>query len=146
MRHVLNVSRLRKPHTLTPPNTITLLLPALTFRPFLLHPSIKPSTITLRSYSDSPHKNQVICIQEVRQSPLSSLFLKSHSPPPHPHFHLLHHFVHIYTLKSQGDIIHTCLTPLLILKHSLSPPFSLTQAILLTYILLIPINSSPPTS
>ena len=34
-------------------------------------------------------------------------------------------------------MIHPCLTPLSILKHSLSPPFTLTQAKLITYILLI---------
>ena len=40
------------------PNTITLLLPASTFRPFLLHTSTKSPTITLRFCSESPHKTK----------------------------------------------------------------------------------------
>ena len=52
----------------------------------------------------------------------------------------------IYVLKSQGDMIQTCLTPLAILKHSLPHYFTLKQARLLTYILLIPFNILPPTS
>ena len=52
----------------------------------------------------------------------------------------------IYTLNSQGDMIHPCLTPLSILNHSLSPPFTLTQAELSTYILLIPFKTLLPTS
>ena len=52
----------------------------------------------------------------------------------------------IYTLKSQGDMMQPCLTPLSILNCSLSLHFTLTQAKLSTYILLIPPNSLPPTS
>ena len=46
----------------------------------------------------------------------------------------------MYTLKGQGDMIQPCLTPLLILKHSLSSHFTITQAKLLTFILLIPFH------
>ena len=106
----------------------TILLACLTFITFLLH-----------SASSVHDLNQVICIQEARQSPFSSLLLKSHSPPSHPHSLFLHR-------SSQGDMIHPCLTPLLILKHSLSPPFTLTQARLLKYIISIPFNSLPPIS
>ena len=52
----------------------------------------------------------------------------------------------IYTLKSQVDIIHPCLTPLSILNQSFSLPFTLTQAKLSTYILLIQLNNLTPTS
>ena len=43
----------------------------------------------------------------------------------------------LYTLKSHRDMIQDDLTPLSILKQSLSPPFILTQARLLTFILFI---------
>ena len=43
-------------------------------------------------------------------------------------------------------MIHPCHTPLSILKHSLSLPFTLTQTRLLAYILLIPFSSLPSTS
>ena len=52
----------------------------------------------------------------------------------------------IYTLKSQEDTIQPCLIPSSILKYSLSQPFTLRQARLLTYTLLMPFNSLPPTS
>ena len=48
----------------------------------------------------------------------------------------LHPYIH---LKDKGDIIHLCHTPL-------SLPLTLTQSRQLTHILLIPLNSLPPTS
>ena len=54
--------------------------------------------------------------------------------PSHPHFLLFHHCIHVY-FKSQRGLMQPYLTPLSIRNHSLTPPFTLTQAKLSTYIL-----------
>ena len=102
----------------TPPfNTITLLLPALTFRPLLLHPSTSCPTITHRSSSNLPHRAKAFanCKEEA-----------THSSLPIPIFTSFNN-ASKFTMKSQGDMIHLYLTPLSILNCSLSPPFTLTM-------------------
>ena len=42
------------------------------FHLFSYTPQQKRTTITFRSSSDSPHTTKVICIQEAKQSPLST--------------------------------------------------------------------------
>ena len=118
-------TRISHPNPFSPPNTITLLLSALISKPLFLHTSTKRPTITFRPSSNST-QNQIIYILETKQSPLSSLLQKPNSHPPHPHFTS---FItaSIYTLKSQEDMMHPCLTPLSILKQSLFPPFTLTK-------------------
>ena len=80
---------------------------------------IKLPTIALSPSSDSPHKTKLSAYK--RPGNLSSPLLKSHSLPPISIF-ISFITASIYTLKSQGNRIHSCLTPLLILKHSPSPP------------------------
>ena len=78
----------------SPFSTITLVLPALSFRPLTLHPSTKHPTIALRSSSDSPHKNKLSAYN--RSGNLHS-FPSSPSPSLSPSS--LHPYIH---LKSKG--------------------------------------------
>ena len=104
----------------SPLNTITLLLPALTFRPLLVHITTKHPTIAFRFSFDSLYKTKSFVYK--RPGNLHSLY-------PHPHFHFI--TASIYTLKSKGDMIQPYLIPLLILK-TLSPSHIPTSYILST--------------
>ena len=106
----------------------TLLLYALTFK-HLLRTSTKCPTI-IRSSFDSPHKTKSSAYKRPRD------FHSLPSHPPHLHFHLFHHCIYI-RIKNQIDMMQPRLNPLSILEHSFSPPFTLTQARLLTYIFRI---------
>ena len=81
-------------------------------------------------------------IKEARYFILSPFFQKS----PFHHQHPIFITASIYSWKSQGNMMQPCLTPLSILKQSLSPNFTLTRTRLLTYILLIPLDRLAPTS
>ena len=132
---------------------ITLLLFALTFSPLFLHNSANCPTITLRSSSDSPQriKSYAYKRSENLQSLPSStnstpLFHESHSPSSHPYLHLLHRCIHIYIEQSRRHdttLSYPTIYPLLL---TLPPPFTLIQAELSTYILLILLNNLSPTS
>ena len=106
-RHMLYHAQTSNSNPSSPPNTITLLLLALIFRPLLLPISTTcPLGLPLMTnYTKLSHlhkKGQAI-----------SYF------PPHIYFHLFHRWIHIYTLESQREHDTPCLTPLLILTHSL---------------------------
>ena len=78
----------------SPFSTTILLLFALNFSPLLRHTSNKPSHHRRQVILRPTTKNQVICMQEARQSKPSPLL-------PIPIFTT----ASIYTLKSQGDTI-----------------------------------------
>ena len=96
--------------------TITLLLPALTFSPILLHTSTNRPTITIRSSSKSPHRTKSSAYK--RSGNLYSLPSSTNLTPLLP-IPISPSFitVSIYTLNSKGDMIQPCLTPLCILNH-----------------------------
>ena len=87
-------------------------------------------------------QNQIICIQEARQSPLSPILQESHLPPSHLHLHLLHRCIHIHNEQPKGHdklLSHPTIYP-----KPFTHPILLTQAELSIYILLIPLNNLPP--
>ena len=105
-------------------STITLLLATLTFRPPFLH--TKYSTNAIRSSSNLPYKNKSFANKEPGKLYTHSSFWNPSLQLPIPIF-TSSITVSIYILKSLGDMIYHCLTPI--------------QAILVIYILLIPFNS-----
>ena len=126
--------------------TITLLLFSLINRPLLLHTSTKCPTITFRSFSVSYHKIRLSAYKR----PGNFLSLHSENLIPILPIPIFTSFVtaSMYMLKSQGNMIHLCLMPLSVLKHSLLLPFTLTQTRLFVHIpsFLKPFKSLPPTS
>ena len=121
--------RISHPIPSSQPNTITLFLSALTSPRHLNKMPHHPLQIFLRLTTQS----QVKCLQETMQSPLSSFLQKPYSHPPHPNFHLFHHCIPIHVEEPRGHDT-TLSQPLSVLKHSLSLPFTPTQARLFTYI------------
>ena len=106
----------------SPPNIIISYLYCLSDH-LLFHISTNHPTLTFRSSSNSPYKTK--SSEHKRPSNFHSL---------HPHFRFFHQCIYIHIKK------------LSILKHSLSSPFTLTKAKLLTYMLLILFSSLPPTA
>ena len=105
------------------PNIITLLLFAFTFRPLLLHTLAKHLTISSRFSPISPHKTRssaYISLSNLYSFPSSENVIPI-LPIPIFIFFITRY---LYTLKSQRDMTYPFLTPLSILKHLLSPPFS----------------------
>ena len=72
-----------------------------------------------------------------RHTKASHLHTRGHSHTLHSHFHFFHHCVHIH-IERKRDMIQPCLTPISILKHSLSP-----LSFLLLSPPLLPQGSSP---
>ena len=84
-------------------STTILLLPGVTFRFLLLHTSTKTTHHCPCVILKLATQNHVIYIQETRQSPLSTLLVKSHSPLPHHCFHLFHFCIRIHIEKPRGN-------------------------------------------
>ena len=84
-----------------------------------------------------------MCLTETNHLHKKGEAISTLSSPSQPHFHL-HQCIHIYIEKPWGYdalLSHTGINP----ETLILTPFTVTQTRLLTYILLIPLNSLPPT-
>ena len=101
LRHALKESHLDEPHTLItlPIQHLHLALICIDFQSstHLNKPSLHHPQVLLRLTT----QNQVMCIQEARQFPFSSILQESHLSPSRPHL-LLHHSIHIFIEKPRG--------------------------------------------